>query len=99
VPFYGHLYANGAYITTGDQINVIDKGGIFMALPAELDFAAGVRVNIRMLNGVQYSGELIDAVDNYLLLRLIDAPAPINPANYEVGQVVRLDSSKILIIG
>ena len=64
-----------------------------MSIPSRFNFAPGVTVNI-VTTEPTFTGELIDVVDNYLVIRLTVVTAP-----FSVGQVVRINTTKIVALG
>ncbi|KJS13745.1 MAG: hypothetical protein JL56_14290 [Desulfotomaculum sp. BICA1-6] len=65
-----------------------------MSIPPELNFATGVTVNILMINGDVFTGEIVDVEDNFLQLRLTAATGP-----FVAGEVVRLNLKQLIAIG
>ncbi|WP_066634600.1 hypothetical protein [Desulfolucanica intricata] len=62
-------------------------------LPPEFNFATGVTVNI-VTTRLNFTGELIDVVENFLVVRLTAATAP-----FAAGQVIRINVDEIIAIG
>jgi len=64
-----------------------------MAISPRFNFATGVTVNIVTTNGT-FTGELIDEVDEFLVIRLTVATAP-----FSAGQVIRINTTRIVALG
>ena len=64
-----------------------------MAISSRFNFATGVTVNI-VTTGPTFTGELIDVVDNFLVIRLTVATAP-----FSAGQVIRINTTRIVALG
>ena len=58
-----------------------------------INFPTGVTVNIVTTNGT-FTGEFINLVDNFVVIRLTTATAP-----FFVGQVVRINIERIVAFG
>lgn len=82
------------YIASVASIYLEEKEESNLGIPDKLNFATGVTVNILMEDGTVFTGELIDAVRDFLLVRLTAASGP-----YVAAQVIRLDMDNILAIG
>lgn len=65
-----------------------------MAIPKSIDFGPGVTVNIIVITGTTFTGEILDTEDNFLLLQLTTAVGP-----YAAGTVVRINMATIISVG
>ena len=64
-----------------------------MAISARFNFATGVTVNI-VTTGPTFTGELINEVEDFLVIKLTVATDP-----FSVGQVIRINTTRIVALG
>ncbi|ACV64253.1 hypothetical protein Dtox_3537 [Desulfofarcimen acetoxidans DSM 771] len=64
-----------------------------MAISAKFNFAPGVTVTI-VTTGPTFTGELINEVDNFLIIRLTVGTTP-----FSAGQVIRINTNRIVALG